>query len=282
MQGRKYRATDVEEIDWNQAWKESKAKRTSGPRDNRFWDRRAPSFAKHTTETVYPGAFLEIMAPRPRWSVLDMACGGGTLALPLARRVRRITAVDFSDRMLDILNGKCEEERITNIRAVNARWEDNWKDMGIGLHDVAIASRSLVVDDLRAAILKLEASARERVYISTIVGDGPYDRRVFEALGRDLYMGPDYIYHYNLLYQMGIRASVAFIDERNDRRFEDHDDALNTMRWMLDNMTHEEEEKLRKYLKKHLAQDDRGWRMDYSRAVRWAVIWWDISGRGDV
>ena len=116
--------------------------------------------------------------------------------------------------------------------------------------------------------------AREAVYISTVVGDGPYDRRVFDALGRSLDMGPDYIYNYNLLYQMGIRANVEFITEPNNRGFEDHGDALNAMRWMLDDLTAAEEERLGRYLEEHLVRENGGWRLDYDRAIRWAVIWW--------
>ena len=267
-------ATDIKTIDWNKAWKEAKALRTSSRRDNKFWDRRAPSFAKHAAETAYPAAFLKILRPEPQWSVFDMACGGGTLAVPLARKVREVVAVDFSDKMLEIVREKCRQENITNVATINARWEDDWSAHGIGAYDVVVASRSLVVDDLLTAILKLDAAARERVYVSTIVGDGPYDRRVFEALGRPLNMGPDYIYNYNLLYQMGIHAEVAFIEERNNKTFEDRADALNSMRWMLDEMTPREEETLACYLDEHLVPSDAGWRMDYDRTIRWAVMWW--------
>lgn len=271
--------TDMRRIDWNEAWREAKALRTVSKRDNKFWNRRAPSFAKHATETVYPEAFLKILKPERRWTVFDMACGGGTLAVPLAGMVRAVTAVDFSEKMLEIVREKCTEQEITNITTINARWEDDWDAHGIGVYDVAIASRSLVVDDLRAAILKLDAAARERVYISTIVGDGPYDRRVFEALGRPLNMGPDYIYNYNLLYQMGIHAELMFIEEKNNKSFESRADAANSMRWMLDDMTPTEEQVLKDYLDEHLVPSDGGWRMDYDRSIRWAVMWWRKESR---
>jgi len=219
------------------------------------------------------------MDPEPGWSVFDMACGGGTLAVPLAKKVREVTAVDFSDGMLDIVKRKCREEGITNIRTVNARWEDDWGECGIGGHDVVVASRSLVVDDLRSALLKLDNLARERVYISTIVGDGPFDRRLFEALERPLVMGPDYIYNYNLLYQMGIHAHLTFIVEKSNKTFKDHEEAANSMKWMLDNLTPEEDEKLQSYLERHLVYRDGNWRLDYDRSIKWAVMWWDKSER---
>lgn len=266
--------TDIEEIDWNHAWKEVKARRSVRGRDRGFWNRRAPSFARHAAETTYPQEFIRIMNPEPHWTVFDMACGGGTLAVPLARQVRGVTAVDFSDKMLDIVNEKCREEGISNVRTVNARWEDDWEGHNIGMHDVVVASRSLVVDDLRSALLKLDGLARERVYVSTIVGDGPFDRRLFDALERPLIMGPDYIYNYNLLYQMGIHAHLTFIVEKSNKTFESHDDAVNSIRWMLDNVSPEEEKKLRRYLQQHLVPVGERWRLDYDRVIKWAVMWW--------
>lgn len=264
----------IADIDWNEAWKEVKARRTARGRDRGFWDRRAPSFAKRSEETTYPEQFMEIMDPEPHWTVFDMACGGGTLAVPLAKRVREVTAVDFSEKMLDIVRDKCGGGSISNVRTINARWEDNWEEHGIGIHDVVIASRSLVVDDLRSALSKLDGLARERVYISTIVGDGPFDRRLFEALGRPLIMGPDYIYNYNLLYQMGIHARLAFIVEKSNRAFESHDDAVDSMRWMLDNLSSGEEKRLRSYLERHLVYREGNWRLNYERTIKWAVMWW--------
>ncbi|MBA4390967.1 MAG: hypothetical protein C0399_08515 [Syntrophus sp. (in: bacteria)] len=266
---------DIRAIDWNEVCKEKKAMRSSPGSSSKCWNKRAPSFAANTTKTGYAEAFLKIVNPKQTWTVFDMACGAGTLAIPFAKRVKTITAVDFSDKMLDILREQCYESNISNIRTINASWEDDWNRAGIGLHDVAIASRSLVVDDLRSAIIKLSSKARKRVYISTIVDDGPYDRRVFDAIGRELNMGPDYIYNYNLLYQMGIRANIDFIIERNHKTYKTRHQLMESMEWMLGKMTREEETKLKKYLDKHLVYDAGWWTLDYEKATTWAVIWWD-------
>ena len=123
--------------------------------------------------------------------------------------------------------------------------------------------------------MKLNGIARKRVYISTIVGDGPHDRRVFDAIGRELNMGPDYIYYYNLLYQMGIRASIDFITERNRKAYKKRYQLEESMKWMLGDMTRAEEKKLNDYLDKHLMYDAGWWTLDYERATMWAVIWWN-------
>jgi SAM-dependent methyltransferase len=266
---------DIQTIDWNEVWKERNALRSSRARDSAFWNKRAPSFAKVATKKGYAEAFLKIVNPKQSWTIFDMACGAGTLAIPFSKHVKAITAVDFSDRMLDILREQCDKSQISNIRTINGSWDDDWGKAGIGLHDVAIASRSLVVADPRSAIMKLDSFARKRVFISTIVGDGPHDRRIFDAVGRQLNTGPDYIYNYNLLYQMGIHANVDFIVEKNRESYSNPHDAFASLRWMLGDMTPDEEVRLEDHLDKHLVFRAGRWTLDYEKTIRWAVMWWE-------
>jgi len=274
--GIKKSIADISEIDWNEVINNRKTA-SSGPVPNgqEFWNRRAPSFAEHAGKTFYPDSFIRIMGPDPSWTVLDMGCGGGTLAIPLAHRVKHITAVDFSGKMIEILGGESRRRGIDNIETIHSGWEDNWDESGIGTYDAAIASRSLAVDDVQSAIVKLNNAARRRVMISTVVGDGPFDRKVFEAVGRKRGENIDYIYFYNLLYQMGIMANISFIVEDNKKTFGSPEEACESMRWMFQEMTAAEEDRLKEYLDRHLVEIDGRLCLDYRKITRWAVIWWD-------
>jgi SAM-dependent methyltransferase len=263
------------DIDWNEVWRTIQAEKHALRRDPKLWDKRAPEFARRAAASGYVGRFMAIMDPQPAWSVLDIGCAAGTLAVPLAPVVKRITAMDPSDAMLALLEKRRQKQGITNIDIVKGRWEDDWDALGIGVHDVAVASRSLVVEDLRGAILKLQRYATKRVYISTLVDDGPYDRRIVEAVGRPFSPGADYIVVCNLLRQMGIYANVTFIVKGKEKTYSDMQDALNSMRWMVHDMTDEEEAKLRNYLGKNLVKAKGRWKMPGRRTVRWAVLWWD-------
>ncbi|MEN6622256.1 MAG: methyltransferase domain-containing protein [Smithella sp.] len=265
---------DVKAIDWNRVWRDQLALRKSLKRDACFWDGRASSFAK-ATETEYIDHFLAIMKPEAHWTVFDMGCGSGTLAVPLAKLVSSVTAVDFSREMLNVVRKRCENENIHNVKIVHGQWEDDWEKLGINICDVAIASRSMVVDDLQSSILKLSSMARKRVYIVTVAGDGPRDRRLFEAVGRPFDSGPDYIYNYNLLYRMGIPANVAFIEEIRNRKYESPEEAVESMKWMFDDLNSRESEKLTAYVQKHLIFNGGAWRLSYANIVRWAVMWWE-------
>ncbi len=265
---------DLKDIDWKRLWKSKFTSRRSCRRDAAFWDGRASSFAK-SRDTSYGEQLLALIKPESHWTVYDMGCGSGALAIPLAQRVSSVTAVDFSAGMLAAVNQHCKEMGISNVKTIHGRWEDDWTKLGIGDYDVAIASRSMVVDDLQSSILKLDAVARKRVYIVTAVGDGPHDRRLFDAIGRPFEPGPDYIYYYNLLYHLRIPANVSFIEEIRTRTYESPEETMASLQWMFGNFTPREEEKLAAYIRKHLILRSGVWQLSYSQIIRWAVMWWE-------
>lgn len=61
---------------------------------------------------------------RPDDIWLDIGAGAGRYALPLARTVRQVFALDPSPSMLDSLRGAMGEHAIANVVAVEGRWPD--------------------------------------------------------------------------------------------------------------------------------------------------------------
>ena len=59
---------------------------------------------------------------RPDETWLDVGAGAGRFALPIARRVREVVAVDPSERMLAALGEIALEHDIANVRSILARW----------------------------------------------------------------------------------------------------------------------------------------------------------------
>ena len=267
-----------EDIDWNalrtRAQKE-KSWRAKGEAD---WDARASSFAKRTEQSSYVRQVIDRLNPEKNWSILDVGSGPGTLAIPLAARVQAITCIDFSAAMLAILRQRAGQMRLNNIETRKISWTDNWEAKGLKPHDVVIASRSLAVEDLKAALLKLTAFAIRRVVITDRVRHGPFDPNAFAALGRELHAGPDYIVTLNLLYQMGHLATVDFISIEDSMNYPSLEEAMARYTWMFGDLSIDETERLQHYVRSISSLHENG-----SVTLRapcqptWAFISWQPS-----
>ncbi len=264
-----------QDLDWNDMWRVARASKSWQKKKSSDWDRRAASFAERNLDSPFVDLFLAHLRTEPEWSVLDVGCGPGTLALPIARRLRAVTAVDYSAAMLAELDKRAQAEGLTNIRTIQASWSDDWQKLGIGRHDIAIASRSLAVEDLAGALAKLDSWATKAVYIADRVGAGPFDPELFQAIGRDFSPGPDYIFTVNILYSLGILAHVDFIALDPARTYASREEALQAHRWMVDDLSAEEEGRLAAYVDSRLERlDAKAWRFTRRTAPQWALIWW--------
>lgn len=260
-------------------WQDERRRKSWAKKKSADWDKRAPSFARRNLNSAYVAQFLDHLQLDPDDLVLDVGCGPGTLALPIARKVKRVTALDYSAAMLAELKTLAEDQDLKNLTPIQASWEDDWESKGVPPHDIAIASRSLSVDNLQAALAKLDRWATRAVYISDRVGAGPFDPEIFAAVGRNFYPGPDYIYTLNILYTMGIHARVDFISLDRCREYASPEEAFRSNAWMLNNLTPEEEERLRSYIRENLSQSDHStWIMPRKTAPKWALICWHKDG----
>jgi len=246
------------------------------PNDLEFWEKRSSEFANHAGKNYYPNEFLKLMRLEPDYTVLDMGCGGGALAIPLAAKVKKVTAVDFSSNMIAIVENICREQKITNIETILGEWDSDWPALGIGKYDIAIASRSMHATDSVPYIRKLINAAQRQVFISSPEGNGPLDMRLLEFVGRENKIKTDCHQIMDAIRGMGIHADISFIEENHTNRWRTFDEALQNQKWMFFGATPLEEEKIRLYLEQNLIQKDGMLQLPYERTCRWAVMYWDI------
>jgi SAM-dependent methyltransferase len=266
-----------EDIDWDLLWQNARKKKTWKRKSAGDWDLKAESFARRTADSRYNTMFMDLLAPEKDWTVLDVGCGPGNLSIPLARRVRHVSALDFSPKMLEILNRRAEKEQIANISSCRLSWGDDWKAGGLAVHDVVIASRSLGAADLRPALEKMNRFAAREVVVTDRVGHGPFDPAAFRAVGRTLESGPDYIYTINMLYRMGIHASVGFIRLENSHVYGSMDEAFDNYVWMFKDLIDSESDRLREYVESIAGADDRGnVVLRPEHVTTWAFLRWSV------
>jgi SAM-dependent methyltransferase len=267
--------TVLADIDWNLLWQNARKQKSWTSKGASDWDKKAKSFASRNSGSAYASMLLARLPLTPELTVLDMGSGPGTLALPLAAKVRSVTAVDYSAGMLEALREKAKTENIENIQTIKGAWEDDWQQLGIIPHDIVIASRSMAVADLRSALEKLNGYAKGHVFIADRIAPTPFDPGAFAATGREFQSGPDYIFTVNMLYSMGIHPSIDILQLEQDLVFADMEEAMRNYGWMLKDLTATETAALEKYIRSLIIPaSGTGITIRRQHPPRWALIWW--------
>ena len=131
--------TNPNEVDWLKYWQEALKQKTD---KNKDWDKAAPHFHKRAKKDDYHDLLFSKLILNENDSLLDLGCGEGSITLPIAKQVRKVTGVDSSTKMLELLNKRAQEQNIKNVDTILKSLEDiSYEE--IGDYDVVLASRSL-------------------------------------------------------------------------------------------------------------------------------------------
>lgn len=271
------------DIDWLTLWKNERKRKSWNSKKAKDWDKKAGSFAERTAESPYIPLFLSRLPLEPSSTVLDVGCGPGTLALPLAEMTAQVTAIDYSQKMLDITADRATQKNLTNLSCIHCSWEDDWHEYGIEPADIAIASRSMNVADLPAAITKLDQFSKRFVFLSDRIAPSPFDPDAFAAIGREFNSGPDYIFTLNFLYTMNIHANVEILELDRHVHYKDRNEALRSYSWMFKELQDDELKKLEKFIESRIVySSDERIILRRNHPPRWAMIWWKKGTEGEI
>ena len=272
--------------DWNEEWKCLQNTRRRFD-DASAWDERAKTFpVKHGDQTGYVKRFLELADVAAGETVLDMGCGTGSLASPLAAAGCHVIACDFSQGMLDKMIEDQAQLGITGVDSRLMSWSDDWTAHGIAdkTVDVALASRSIATGDLRDALMKLDRAARRKVCITLPCGPSPRtDGRLLAAAGFEQQVGHDFLYAFNILTSSGINPEVSYIQSVREELFDSFEDACssyaNIVRGAVEGIAPQSDidaipRRLCTWLETHLVHDEKGYHLAENREVIWAFLAW--------
>ena len=263
-------------INWNELWK---LMRLSSPLRKSLEEdagSRGDKYAKRCNESMMQSKSkerteMEIskMELNLEYTVLDIGSGPGRLAIPIAKRVKTVTEIDPSRGMLAYLQENMEKEDVKNIVCINKRWEDIELGVDIEPHDVVIASYSLGMFDMQEALAKIDAVAKRYVYLFASAG-----RWMDEGLWKQLYgesPPTDYIYIYNILYDMEIYANMEISDSEFEQQYNSLDEAVNYWKEVY-NIPSEKEAILREHFSRMLVE--KGGTLYLNGKSKCAVVWW--------
>lgn len=169
--------------------------------DLAFWQAHAAGYDVDASSAEKYTATLAAIQPhlRPNDTLLDMGAGTGRFALPLARSVRQVTALDHAAPMLAILRRKLHAQCVNNIVIQQADWD--CPTTVVPQHDVVLAAWSLYrVRDILASMQKLIAATRRTLIIVASPGRAPNDT-------------PLHLYFYGALWQAGVFPDIQIVWE---------------------------------------------------------------------
>lgn len=273
----------LKDIDWNDVWKaQMRLSHESSPgRDcARIWESRESAerfwrMSEENKDRVDKTIWETDITPESR--VLDIGAGPGTLAIPFAKMVAHVTAVEPAEGMVSILKEKMAEHGVGNISVVQKRWED--VDLRADLespYDIVIASFSLGMHDIRSAIQEMVDASSKYVYLYHFAGETSWDRQwrdLWPKLhGKEYYPGPKGDVLYNVLYQMGIYPDVRTFRLRHNQRYSSLQEAVESLSPQAQIRSPEQEAVLRDYLSRTLKEENGSLIMPAS-SIR-VKMWW--------
>ena len=217
----------IARVDWAERWRAVVRRRagSSGDRSN-YWDRRAPSYARITRDRT--DSFLRVLEPylSPRKSLIDAGAGAGRHAVPLAERLEWVTAVEPSEGM------RAQIPHRDNMTVIASTWQD----ADVAQADFVICCHVLYgIEDPVPFIAKLQASARERVFVMMREGPVPHPatRLRLRMTGTPDLPLPQFSDLIMLLMQMGIAPDVTFVRYPVVNRYQDMGEALADCRMLV-------------------------------------------------
>jgi SAM-dependent methyltransferase len=156
---------------------------------------------------------LEAMKIPAGSRVLDIGAGPGTYAVPLAVRGCRVTVVEPSPVMREVLAQNIQELKInTSLRVIPKRWEDVTISELEGPFDVVIASYSLTMMDIGKALEKMQACTTGVVHLFWFMTEPAWvqvNRDLWPLLHGGTFPGePQADWLWMILCEMGIYANI--------------------------------------------------------------------------
>jgi SAM-dependent methyltransferase len=267
-------AYGIKDIDWAGLWHHRMGKASFKGHGADFWDNWGRTLPPKKEHSGYVEEVISRMHLEPEYSVLDVGSGTGALAIPLAKQVKSVTALDHSRVLLDIVSRNAAAAGLTNIHTLNLDWTKAQLGKDFQQHDVVVVSRSLPAgDDIGRCLKLIDASARCSCYVTwKACAYDELESEISQLLGITYNPFPDHIILYNLLYSLGICAEVSIFRSARCRRYETLEEAyLDTVR--KQSVTKEKKQDVLKLLDGYLIHQDGAYYQP--RKTQWALVHWD-------
>ena len=268
------RPRTIDDVDFGRLYREHYVASGGREKPSEAWDERAAGLSRELEGSPYVDELLRLVDLTGCRTLLDVGCGPGTIALALAPRLDRVWGLDYSRGMLDAMMGHAAARGLGNVEPILRSWEDDWSD--VPACDLVLASRSTLVRDMEDALARLDAKAKRRVCLTSLVGGRFVRADVLEVLGRERLAYPDYVYIVNLLHRMGRHPRLDYIraGRRSDER-QGLDQIVRRVEFSLGSLSEDERQRLEAWYREDPERAERG-----REPYRWAFVSWETREPG--
>lgn len=247
-------------------------------RKTSIWDDSADMYDQMAKmEAEYTEEILSHLPISPEDSVLDIGCGPGRVAVPLARRAGRVTAIDSSEPMLAHCRENAGKAGVTNLEIRYLDWMEAVPGENLEKHDIVVASRSVGMYDLK----KLSSFANKYA-VTMCWANGPSIPelldRLFEGTSDRPKMMPDdrrvsYNIQYNIAYDLGYEPNILVLPDGFRKTFSTREEAY-TQLSRLRSLPTEKVDRFRENVDQFLTETPDGYRFEMK--TRTYLMWWDV------
>jgi SAM-dependent methyltransferase len=255
---------------WRQVWEqEMRSSAYIGKRirdideTNELWNKMAPKYGEENSNAGQ-NRYQEVVdflktqnLLGQEVDVLDVGCGNGVYALPFARQVRSVTALDSAQEMCSVLEKKAKREGIDNIVVQQCFWEevDLEKEGLAQAFDIVFASLTPAVCDYET-LMKLNDASCNNCCLITYAGN-PVDqpkKDLWQLIFGESISGRgfDLIYPINILYNLGYRPKINYFqyESLREETIQQAIESFCQYFWLFTDITSEVEKIISNYVRK--------------------------------
>ena len=273
------------EIDWEKLWSDARkdsvqSKYRKDVVEGR-WDITAEDYRDSIQRNDYEYGRNVISVIKdfiePDFEVLDIGAGPGTLTIPIARLVNKVTVVDPSKGMIKVLEESATATGIENIKTINRTWQEIDDAEIREKFDLVITSNVLwQFDDVGEQLMRMHKASRKYCLHSVGAGstNGGVDSDIWVEIMNKEYpnLRVDYIYIYNILHSKGIHANIKIIDSSHVIE-KSVNDAIGFYEYRYDLYT-EITPRVRELIKDYVLKNAVNGIYRRESKVKSAVMWW--------
>ena len=249
-------------------------------RDPGFWSERTVRwYQRALARSDYAAAVLDALEPVLAGcrSALDVGAGCGALAIPLAGRLERVTALEPAPAMADALRRTAAARDLGHLEVVEAAWGEVTLDR----HDLVLCAHVGELTRGDADFLR-EAPALAGRAVALVRDAGREADKFFfrelypRLLGRPYGTGRDHAETLEALARLGVVPAVRPIAYRSDQPFDDLEEACDFWEEYLGVAGPDVRAFLRQFLARRLTPEPGGWIAPYPKQA--VVVWWTPAG----